>query len=369
MVTQKQMEVDGTVPIELPECDVYNLDPDEMAVLLYTSGTTGLPKGVMLSSKNIMTNVLQGLSRLKVWGNERVLGVLPLFHSFAQNACVWTPLFAGVTVILVPKIDRRYILEGLQQRPTMFLGVPALYGLLCLMKAAPIEGIKYFVSGGDALPDRIRAAFGLIYHRKIISGYGLTETSPLISVSLDDETVPTSNVGLPAYGVDVSIRDEQGKELSQGAIGQLWVKGDNIMLGYYNAPEMTAKVMKNGWFDTGDLAYLDKKGRIVISGRIKDLIINKGLNIYPQEIENVIQGYSNVLRVGVIGKRVNAEGEIPIAFVQLIKKEEDIEDKLKKLCASHLAAYKIPKQFICSTEELPLTTTGKVDKKVLRKKI
>ena len=369
MLTQDEMDVDGPAPIDLPECTVHNLDSDEMAVLLYTSGTTGLPKGVMLSSKNIMTNVLQGLARLRFWGDERLLGILPLFHSFAQNACVWTPLFAGVTVILVPKVERRYILEGLQQKPTIFLGVPALYGLLCLMKTAPLEDIKYFLSGGDVLPDRIRAAFALIYRRKIISGYGLTETSPFISATLEDETMPTSNVGYPAYNVGVSVRDEQGSELPQGSIGQLWVKGDNIMLGYYNAPDMTAKVIKDGWFDTGDLAYLDKKGRIVISGRVKDLIIHKGFNIYPQEIENVIQGYSNVLRVGVIGKRVDAEGETPIAFIQIIKEEPGIEDKLKKLCSEHLAVYKVPKQFICSKEELPLTATGKVDKKVLRKRV
>lgn len=347
--------------------EVTELAADEMIALLYTSGTTGLPKGVMLSARNVMVNMLQTLARLNFTNQERVFGILPFFHIFAQNTCVWTSIFMGATVIVVPKIDRRYIVQGLQHKPTIFLGVPALYGLICFLKSVSLESVKLFVSGGDALPDKIRALFGLIYRRKICNGYGLTETSPVISIDLADVTEPTSNIGYPVVGITCSIRDQQNVEVSQGTIGQLWVKGDNIMLGYYRAPEVTAAVMHNGWFNTGDLAYIDKKGKIVITGREKDLIIHKGLNIYPQEIENVILTYPNVLRVGVIGKKDEMVGEIPIAFVQLHKKEEGIEQTLKQLCAQYLAPYKVPRLFICSTKELPTTATGKVDKKVLRK--
>jgi acyl-CoA synthetase (AMP-forming)/AMP-acid ligase II len=155
----------------------------------------------------------------------------------------------------------------------------------------------------------------------------------------------------------------------QGQVGQLWVKGDNIMLGYYNAPEATRDVLKDGWLQTGDLAYLDNKGRIIISGRSKDLIINKGVNIYPQEIENVIVLHPNVLRVGVIGQEEESVGEVPIAFVQLREQEAGIEQTLKNLCLKNLAAYKVPRDFFCSVEALPMTATGKVDKKVLRVRI
>jgi len=344
---------------------IVDLEPEELTALLYTSGTTGLPKGVMLSSKNIMTNVLQIASILGKPSDERILGVLPLFHSFAQNTCVWASIFYGITIILVPKIDRRYILEGLQHKPTIFLGVPALYGLICLMKTAPVNSVRLFVSGGDALPDKIRAAFGLIYRRKLVNGYGLTETSPVISVNLDDETVPASNVGRPLVGIACAIRDEHGVDVAQGAIGVLWVKGDNVMLGYYHAPEATDQIIKDGWLNTGDLAYIDSHGRIVITGREKDLIIHKGFNIYPQEIENVILSYPNAIRVGVIG-RVDEDGEVPIAFVQLRSAEDNAERNIKKLCAQHLAAYKIPRQFFCDTQELPATATGKIDKKILR---
>ncbi len=345
------------------------LGHDEMAALLYTSGTTGFPKGVMLSSKNVMTSLLQGFARLHISEGHRVFGVLPLFHAFAQGACIWGALFKGATVILVPKIERRHILAALKHQPTIFLGVPALYGLMCLMKNAPLDSVEYFVSGGDALSDKIRAYFALLYRRKICNGYGLTETSPTLSVTMEDEAMLTSTIGLPLVGVSCSIRDEQGKEVASGDIGELWVRGDNIMIGYYNAPEATSKVLQDGWFNTGDLVYIDEKGRLVISGRTKDLIINKGLNIYPQEIENVILSHPSVFQVGVVGKHDEQQGEVPVAFVQLRKDEPNMEQVLRKLCLDHLASYKVPKSFICSTEPLLATATGKIDKKVLRKRL
>ncbi len=363
IVTEKDMD-DATESEQLVD-NIVDLDPNELAALLYTSGTTGLPKGVMLSSKNIMTNVLQIASLLGKPEDERILGVLPLFHSFAQNTCVWASIFYGITIILVAKIDRRYILEGLQHKPTIFLGVPALYGLVCLMKTAPLDSVRLFVSGGDALPDKIRSAFGLIYRRKIVNGYGLTETTPVISANLDDETVPASNVGRPLVGITCVARDEHGTDLPHGKIGVLWVKGENVMLGYYHAQEATEKVLQGGWFNTGDLGYIDERGRIVITGREKDLIINKGFNIYPQEIENVILLHANVIRAAVIGV-VDEDGEAPVAFVQLRSPDAHAEKALRTLCQQHLAGYKIPRQFICDVKELPATATGKIDKKILR---
>ncbi len=364
IVTEKDME--DADEWAIIEDTIVDLEPEELAALLYTSGTTGLPKGVMLSSKNIMTNVLQIASLLGKPAEERILGVLPLFHSFAQNTCVWSAIFYGITIILVPKIERRSILEGLEHKPTIFLGVPALYGLLCLMKTAPLDSVRLFVSGGDALPDKIRAAFGLIYRRKLANGYGLTETTPVVCANLDDETVPASNVGRPLIGIQCAIRDEHEKDLPQGSIGVLWVKGDNVMMGYHNAPEATEKVLHDGWFNTGDLAYIDSKGRIVISGREKDLIINKGFNIYPQEVENVILLHPNVIRAGVIGVYDEEGGEMPMAFVQIRVADNGIEKSLRSLCMQHLAAYKVPRQFYCDTKELPVTATGKIDKKALR---
>ena len=351
-------------------CDEpIDLDEDELCALLYTSGTTGLPKGVMLSSKNIITNLMQGISRLRIGYRERLFGVLPLFHVFAQNVCVWGAVFVGACVILVPKIDRKLILSGLKYKPTALLGVPALFGLLCLLKTAPIEDIEYFISGGDALPDKIRSYFELLYRRKICNGYGLTETSPVIAVDFADVAKPTNLIGRPVVGVEIELRGENGTPVPQGQIGELWVKGDNVMLGYYNAPEQTQKVLKDGWFNTGDTFYLDDEGKLVITGRTKDLIINKGINIYPQEIENVLLSHPNVIGAAVVGKLNDDQGEIPIAFVQTKEEKADIEKELMALCKKQLAAYKVPRQFVCSIEELPMTATRKVNKKLLREKL
>jgi long-chain acyl-CoA synthetase len=218
------------------------------------------------------------------------------------------------------------------------------------------------------LPDRIRGGFELIYQRKIGAGYGLSETSPVLTADLQDITEPTDSVGSPLIGVSIEVRDEQGAIVPNETIGQIWVKGDNIMLGYYNEPEKTVTTIQNGWLDTGDLGYFNARGKLIVTGRIKDIIVNKGFKIYPQEIENVIQMDPYVIRVGVIGEPDEAAGEIAVAYVQIKTNVPDIEKRLRELCERHLAAYKVPRKFVCSTEQLAVTGTGKVDKKVLRKR-
>jgi len=367
-LTEKDMDLEVEVPKEIPDIEIPDFDSNELAALLYTSGTTGLPKAVMLSSKNIMTNVAQILARMPFSETKKVFCVLPLFHCFAQNTCIWSSLFSGSTVIVVPKISRKEILDGLKHKPSIFLGVPALFGLLCLFKNAPLDCVEYFVSGGDALPDKIRAFFSLLYGRKLCNGYGLTETSPLVAVDMEDVTEPTSNIGRPVEGVQCVIKDDDGHTLANGEIGELWIRGDNVMLGYYNAPEKTKEVLVDGWLVTGDLAKYDKHGKLIICGRLKDLIIHKGLNIYPQEIENVISKYPAVLRVGVIGLDEDSYGKIPVAVVQLRVKDEKIEEKLRALCKNELAGYKIPRKFIF-VKDMPVTATGKVDKNRLIKQV
>jgi long-chain acyl-CoA synthetase len=347
---------------------VIELPSDVMCALLYTSGTTGAPKGVMLSSRAIVTNIIQLLARLDMRDGrkEGVAAVLPLFHIFAQQVCIWTPFFIGACVILAPRIDRSSILDVLMHKPTFFIGVPALFGLLCLMKDAPVDCVRLFASGGDALPDKIRAAFALIYRRQLMNGYGLTETAPIIAIMVDDELAPTNTIGAPLYGIEVEIRKENGTIEQPGIAGVLWVRGDNLMLGYYNAPDVTRAVINNRWFDTGDCAYIDAKGRLVITGREKDLIIHKGVNVYPQEIENILMNHAQVLAAAVVGKPDPDVGEYVVAFVQVRTITIGLEIELKKLCGQSLAAYKIPRIIICQTEELPMTTTRKVDKKRLR---
>lgn len=366
-------EIDTTSPLPKSvepfdsEEEPEEFDEDDTVAILYTSGTTGFPKGVMLSSKNIVTNTLQGVSSFEVGKNERVFCPLPLFHSLPQNICVWSIMVAGATAIIVPKIDRRALIKGLSHKPTLIIAVPALYGLFCMLRKLKFGSVKYCIAGGDALSDKIRAMFALVYGRKICNGYGLTETSPFVSVDFDDYSQPTGTIGKPFPGIQYVIRNEEAKDLPQGQIGVLWLAGDNIMKGYYKAPEATAEVIKDGWFNTGDLGYITKDGKVVLVGRERDLISNKGLKIYPQEVENVIFSYPSVLQVGVIGIKDNDE-EIPVAYIGTKEPEEkhsELIEALRSLCQRNLAAYKVPRQFYIR-RDLAVTATGKVDKKVLR---
>lgn len=352
---------------ELPgpsRCDIASKDPDDLAVLLYTSGTTGMPKGVMLSSRNILTNSVQAMSILAISENDRLYMPVPLFHSLAQNAAVWSTVFMGASCIIIPKIDRRALLEGLTHNPTIVMAVPTLYGIFCLMKTAPFKCVRYFISGGDALPDVIRAGFALVYGRNICNGYGMTETSPLVAAHVVDEWVTADTVGRPVLGMECSLRID-GKEVEQGQVGVLYVKGNNVMLGYYKAPEATRAVLKDGWLDTGDLARFDEHGKLHIVGREKDLISNKGFKIYPQEIENVLMSSPHVSIAAVIGIKDGEADELPVAYVVLKSPLKDAERTLHALCAQHLATYKIPRMFVIKNA-LPMTALGKINKKQLR---
>lgn len=342
-------------------------DINALAALLYTSGTTGFPKAVMLSSRNIITNALQAIARINGSAHHRVYCALPLFHSFPQNTCVWSNTILGSTAIIISKLERKLLLQGFEHNPDIVIAVPALYGLFALMKNIKFTRVQYFVSGGDALTDKIRAGFELVYRRKICNGYGLTETTPFIAVDIEDYAKPTNTVGRPFVGMRVEIRDESGKILPQGETGMLVVKGDNIMLGYYNAPEATKKILQDGWLITGDLAYIDPVGNIVLAGRERDLIIQKGVKIYPQEVENILLSHSQVTQAALIGISLEAsEGEIPIAFIAArVQNPELFVHELKSFCAKRLAFYKIPREIIIE-KELPVTATGKVDKKKLK---
>jgi long-chain acyl-CoA synthetase len=349
---------------EFDEAALPEREPDDLSALLYTSGTTGNPKGVMLSSRNILMNCIQGGTRFTITNQDRAFAALPLFHSYSQNTCLWLCVLLGASAIIVPKIERRALIQGLKHKPTVILGIPQLYGLFCLMKNAQFDNVRYFVSGGDALPDKIRAAFELIYRRKLCNGYGLTETSPFLSIDIDDMIKPPETVGAPFIGIECQIRDGQ-LLLEPNKIGVLWVKGPNIMLGYYNSPELTSATIVDGWLNTGDLARIPPEGKIIICGREKDLIKSKGVKVYPQEIENVLMGHPTITAAAVIGLMQDAE-EVPIAYVIARHPYDGLEQELKELCSQKLASYEIPRKFIVR-EQLPMTATGKIDKKTLKK--
>ncbi len=345
-----------------------SLDAHDLIALLYTSGTTGTPKGVMLTSQNIMTNVAQLISCANlIKEDDRVYAALPLFHSFAQNTCVWSAIFVGVTIIIVPKIERKALLQGLAHQPTAMIGVPSLYGLFCLMKNAPLDSIRYFVSGGDALPTKIRTAFEIIYQRKLVNGYGMTEASPFIAVFLDDTQEGVGSVGHLAPNIQARLVDAMGNIIKNSEIGILEIKGNNIMLGYYNAPKATAEIVKDGWLNTGDLATFDQCQRLFIVGRSKDLIINKGFNIYPPEVENVLMSHPAVMRTAVIGISDEEGGEVVLGFITLRQAAPNVVAELRQHCMQQLAAYKVPKKIIV-IQDMPINSLMKINKAELKKR-
>lgn len=335
------------------------LEPEECALMLYTSGTTGMPKGVMLSSASIIENVVQVLGRLEYLSSERVLCPLPLFHSFTQNTCVWSSFIAGVTVILLPKITRSLLYRALDYRPTIVLGIPTLYGLFVRLPDLDFSSVRYFICGGEALLSNIQRYFMMRYGRIIVTGYGLTEAGPVVSVALTDCLVPTAMVGRPLVGISYELR-----ACTDEGVGVLWIRGANVMLGYAHAPEATMKVLQDGWLNTGDMAYVAHGDCLVICGREKELIINKGIKIYPQEIEAVLATHSDVVMVAVVAEQDGSEGERPVAYVQLIARSHASPHDLRRYCSDRLAAYKIPNRIVI-VRQIPLTTTGKIDKKRL----
>lgn len=340
-------------------------DLNECTLLLYTSGTTGLPKGVMLSGEAIMTNCMQGIANFNITGREKLFAPLPLFHSYMQNTNVWCSLIIGAEVIIVPRISRPALIAALAKKPTIILGIPQLFGLFCLMKNISFSKARILCSGGDALHPSIKMGFELRFNRRLINGFGLTETCPLVAANLVDVHAPTHSVGKPFFGIIVEIRDEQERPVPQGTVGTIWVKGKNVMLGYYNAPAPTQEILKDGWLNTGDMGYLEKNGSLVLAGREKDLIIHNGMKIYPQEIESVLSQHPAVIMAAVVGKKKD-NNETPIAFIVPNQDHpEHLEKILKSHCRQHLAAYKVPTIFYLKAS-LPLTATGKIDKKVLR---
>jgi long-chain acyl-CoA synthetase len=297
--------------------------------------------------------------------NERFFCVLPLFHVFAQNTCLWLPVMIGSSVIIVQRIDRSLIMSGLRKKPTIFFGMPALYGLLCLMKTAPLDSIKIFVSGADMLPAKISSLFSIVYGRKICPGYGLSEAAPVVAVNHENQCASTIEVGYPVAAMECQIRDDEGRPLGAHTIGTLWLKGDNVMMGYYKAPHLTDQVVQDGWLNTGDVASIDNEGRLSIHGRTKDVIIHKGFNIYPAEVENVLLMHPAIIKAAVIGFEEQTTGQVPVAFVACKSPKPALEHELRALCKHNLAPYKIPRTFVC-LEDLPINATGKVDKKQLR---
>lgn len=350
--------------VELPEPD-----SKAIATLLYTSGTTGKPKGAMLSHENLMADTVACTDVLDLTSQDVFVCVLPMFHSFGFTTSVLLPLYTGASIIILEAFHPKEIIHALATRHiSVFCGVPAMFVVLAqALKEgkATFPSLRVAVSGGAPLPVEILNLFNHEYSIPLMEGYGLTEASPVVCFNpLHGEKKPGS-VGLPLTGMDVRITDDQGNFLETGQTGEIVVCGPNIMQGYLNLPKATAETIVDGWLHTGDIGYMDRDGYVFIVDRKKDLIITRGLNVYPREIEEVLYKHPAILEAAVIGTPDPVKGEVIKAFI--VPKPDQSLDRRAVLdfLKPQLAAYKMPR-FVEITDQLPKNATGKILKKELR---
>lgn len=363
IMKRKITEEAGTVPI-----DVNN----DLALLQYTGGTTGFPKGVMLTHKNLLANT----KMCNAWlyknkrGEERILAILPFFHVYGMTTVLVLSVMEGNTMIIMPKFDVEATLKTIQkQKPTMFPGAPTMYiGLLNHPDIAKydLSSINACISGSASLPLEVQEQFEKITGGKLVEGYGLSETSPVTHANfIWDQPRVKGSVGLPWPDTDSAILSlESNEELPPNEIGEIAIKGPQVMKGYWNRPDETEKTFKNGWLLTGDLGYMDEQGFFYVVERKKDTIIAGGFNIYPREVEEVLYEHEAIQEVVVAGIPDPYRGETVKAYVVLKKNARVTEEELNEFARKNLASYKVPRSYEFR-DELPKTTIGKILRRVL----
>ena len=338
---------------------------DDTAVILYTSGTTGTPKGAELTHANLRRNAEVSTGLFGVGPQDVVMGCLPLFHAFGQTCALNCAIATGAALTLVSRFDAAAALKVIERDGvTVFEGVPTMYvGLLAQgVGVADTSSLRLCLSGGAALPVEVLKGFAETFGATILEGYGLSETSPVASFNRADNHRPGS-IGLPIDGVEMRLLGEDGADVADGEVGEIAIRGHNVMKGYWNRPEATADVLRDGWFRTGDMATRDTDGFYVIVDRKKDMIIRGGYNVYPREIEEVLYEHPAVLHAAVIGLRHPTHGEEVGAAVTLRAGGATTADELREWVKARVAAYKYPRHVWFA--ELPIGPTGKILKRAV----
>ena len=342
----------------------------DLVAILYTSGTTGFPKGAMLTHRNLAANT-ESVHLAMHWraGLDRVLVVLPMFHAFAATVGLLTPLTNGSALIPLSRFEPDGVSTAIHRfEATIFLGVPSMYAVLLRLapdKVALFQSLRFGVSGGAAMPLKVLEDFETKFNFKVYEGDGPTECSPVTCVNPIGGQQKPGTVGLPVPGVEMRIVDEAGGACPDGIVGEIAVRGDNVMRGYWNQPDATAEVMRDGWLLTGDLGTRDADGYFSIVDRKKDLIIVNGMNVYPRMIEEVIHAISSVREVAVIGEPDGLHGEIPVAYLACDPDAQLDETSLRLHCRKFLGRHQVPKRFIFMAA-LPRNAAGKILKRELR---
>jgi long-chain acyl-CoA synthetase len=367
----------GVRQIRLDEMSFGGLPPlrytpsrpdDHLAALLYTSGTSGRPKGVMLTAGNLQANIRQCVEWIGFTPVDTLVGVLPQFHSFGLTVLTLLPLSVGCRVVYTARFVPRKILGLLRtHRPTAIVAIPSMYNVLLHTKSAAdddFSSLQYIVSGGEPLPQSVAEGFRERFGKPINEGYGLSETGPVANWCRPQDHKPGS-VGMPLPDVQEKVVDGEGRRLGPGEEGEICIRGPNIMPGYYGLAQQTAAVFDDeGYFRTGDMGRIDADGHLFITGRIKEMLIIGGENVFPREIEEVLNAHPSVHDSAVIGVSDPSRGEVPLAFVELAEDAGFDETALRSHCREHLAQYKVPRE-IRLLEKLPRNPTGKIMRRAL----
>ncbi|SFA81845.1 long-chain acyl-CoA synthetase [Lentibacillus halodurans] len=366
MKSLSQMVAEGSLEFKDP-----GTDDEDTAIILYTSGTTGKPKGAMLSHQNIYSNAKDVADYLTINAEDRVIAALPMFHVFCLTVALNAPLMNGGTVLIMPKFSPQEVFRLTQNHnATVFAGVPTMYNYL--LQSADnhqdyFTGIRLCISGGAAMPVSLLKNFEQTFNVKVSEGYGLSEASPVTCFNPLDRPPKSGSIGRSIVNVDNKVVDELGQEVPPGEAGELIVRGPNVMKGYYKLGEETAAALKDGWLHTGDMARMDDEGYFYIVDRKKDMILVGGYNVYPREVEETLYDHPGIAEAAVVGTPHPETGESVLAFV-VAKDTELNEPDLLAFCKGHLAKYKVPSK-ISFLDELPKNTTGKILRKNLREQI
>ena len=350
-----------------PRC-ALDLDREETAAILYTSATTGRPKGVMLSHANIVSNAHATVRHLRITSEDRGLCAVPMFHCFGQNFIMNALVRAGGLLVIHPRFVPDAFLDAIAgHRITLFYGVPTMYILfLSLSKTLDFASIRLFFSAAAPLPADVERRWLERYGRPITQGYGLTECSPFAAWN-HDVTVRPGSVGTPIENVEMRVVDGEGRPVGDGQLGEILIKGPNVMKGYFGNAEATAQSLRNGWLHSGDVGYRDADGYYFLVDRVKDMINVAGFKVFPREVEEVLFRHEAVREAAVVGVPDPVRGEAVKAFVVLQEGRSVSADALQKLCRDAVAAYKVPER-IEFIDALPKNPTGKILKKELRQR-
>jgi len=343
--------------------------PDDMAVLLYTSGTSGNPKGVMLTHGNLQSDVDGAIESAQLKHQHRFLGVIPLFHAFGFTAMMLAPIQLGATIFYIARFSAVATVQAIREhQASLLFGVPSMFAAMLHLKNASAEdfrSIYAIISGGEPLPGALSQAFALRFGVTLYEGYGLSETSPVVALNTPREHRPGS-VGKPLSSVQVRITDETGNALPSGQVGEIWLKGPMVMKGYFNLPRETAAALTaDGFFKTGDLGKLDSDGFLYITGRKKEMISIAGEKVYPREIEDILLKHPDIAEAAVLGKKDPARGEAIVAFVRPKPEHTLKPDQVREFFRQEgLAQWKCPRE-VFVLDDFPRSATGKVLKRAL----